>query len=186
MIFLEVKPITEIVITALSAGLVVLLGNIIFYVYIKSSLEKNLETYKIAYSGIFKEKIEIHKELLKRVYSFKSKLQKYGIYGAYDNDNQMIIELFKESDDFINYYRINQPFLKPSILELIEKLNKEYQECFEIFHDYIIYRTPGVDSKLLASSALKAVEASHRLRSADFKDIEDEIIKAMREDLKNT
>lgn len=171
----------EIFLTPIITGLVTLTVNLIFYVWVKSSIEEKLETYKIAYTGVFSEKIEVHKELLKRIYSFKSKLKQYGFAGG----NELMVDLFKESDEFINYYLVNQPFIKPSILELIKNLNKEYQLCFEAFHEYNVYKTAEVSSELLKQATFKALGYSKSLQGIDFTIIEDAIIKAMREDLQS-
>jgi len=59
-------------------GLVAIIGNIIFYIIVKSRIDKSIEKYKISYAGVYKEKIEIHKEILKQIFELKLKVQKYG------------------------------------------------------------------------------------------------------------
>ena len=58
-------------------GLVAIIGNYIFYLLIKNRVDKQIENYKISYSGVFKEKIEIHKNLLKMIFNLKRDVQQY-------------------------------------------------------------------------------------------------------------
>jgi hypothetical protein len=41
-----------------------LVGNLIFYLFIKNKVDKSIEENKIAYSGVFREKIDIYRELV--------------------------------------------------------------------------------------------------------------------------
>ena len=166
--------------TALITGLVSLIFNVLMLLFVKIYVDKSLESYKISYSGIFKEKIEIHRQLLKHIYSLKLKTQRYGYMG----NDEMAKEIFQEFEEFINFYLINQPFIKPSTLELIKKLSAEYQESFEAFYFNISYKNhQGIDTETLKQSALKSIESMNKFKGKYFQDMESVIIADMRNDL---
>ena len=63
-------------------GLIAVFGNIVFYIIVKGRIDKSIERHKISYSGIYKEKIEIHKEILKQLFELKLKIQQYQYLGS--------------------------------------------------------------------------------------------------------
>jgi hypothetical protein len=73
----------EILKTILPAAITVIL-NTIFYLLIKHKVERSLEKQKIAYSGVFAEKIKIYRELLKMTYEAKSAISLF----EYDGDEK--------------------------------------------------------------------------------------------------
>jgi hypothetical protein len=182
MILLQViqDTISETYTTAIITGIVSLIFNAFMLLFVKIYVDKSLESYKISYSGIFKEKIEIHRQLLKHIYSLKLKTQRYGYIG----NDEMAKEIFQEFEEFINFYLINQPFIKPTTLELIKKLIAEYQESFETFYFNISYKNhPGLDTETLKESALKSIASMNKFKGKFFQDMENVIIADMRNDL---
>lgn len=156
------------------------LFNAILLVFVKKSIDTSLETHKIAYSGVFKEKIEVHRQLLTHIYPLRLKIQRFGYFG----NEKMATELRQDFEKFINYYLINQPFLSLRTLDLLKKLNSEYQLSFEAFNIDINTRSySGVNSEKIAENALKSIEAMNKFKTDYFQQIEDEIIAEMREDL---
>ena len=161
-------------------GAITFLFNAILLVFVKRSIDTSLETHKIAYSGVFKEKIEVHRKLLEHIYLLKLKVQRFG----YSGDGEMAQELFKDFESFINFYLINQPFLRPKTLDLLKKLNSEYQEVFDVFRLSTVLRNyPVLDSAKISENALKTIEAMNKFKGNFFQEIEDQIISDMREDL---
>ena len=182
MIKLQVTQdlINETYVVAYIGGAITLFFNAILLVFVKRYVDHSLENHKISYSGVFKEKIEVHRELLKHIFTIRLKIQRFGYLG----NDEMAKEIFQHFEDFINYYLINQPFIRPSTLELLKKLNAEYQESFENFHIAIIYRqTPGLESGKIAEQALKSIESMNKFKGKYFSEIEDKIVLDMRSDL---
>ncbi len=161
-------------------GIVSIICNAVTIIFVKYSVDKSLENHKIAYSGIFKEKIEVHRKLLEHIYLLKLKVHRFG----YSGNEEMAQEIFKDFESFINFYLINQPFLKPKTLGLLKKLNSEYQEVFDTFClSIVIRKTPGLDSEKISENALKTIEAMNKFKGNYFMEIEEQIILDMREDL---
>ena len=163
-------------------GLVAVLGNIVFYIIIKNRIDKSIERYKISYSGIFKEKIEIHKEILKQVFNLKLKTQQYQNSGR----RELGEELFSDFNKFINYYHVNQPFLRQEILKGLKTLRQELQSCFDDFYLHnSLEGTAGIDPKIRTEILNKFFESGNKFKTNEpFGQIEELIISEMKKDLK--
>ena len=99
-----------------------IIGNFIFYLWIKGRIEKSIEKNKIAYSGIFKEKVNIYRELLEKTYGIKKELNRFQYVGTKEEG----IELMQKINDYIQFYTINQPFLSDEMLSDLNKIRSEF------------------------------------------------------------
>ena len=154
-------------------AIITILGNLVFYLWIKGRVDKSLEKNKIAYGGIFKEKVNIYRELLERTYGLKKELNRFQYVGAKE-DGTAIMEKINE---YIQFYSINQPFLSDEMLTDLNTLRAEFQEVFDKFYRHIA----NTDSEYLN----EFFQAGNKLKSdKPFKEIEDRIVAEMRRDLK--
>ena len=142
-------------------------------VFLLSDFEKSIEKNKIAYSGIFKEKVNIYRELLEKTYGIKNDLNRFQYVGTKEDG----VELMRKINDYIQFYTINQPFLSDEMLSDLNKIRVEFQEVFEKFYKHI--------SNSKSDNLNEFVEAGNKLRNNNpFKEIEERIISEMRKDLK--
>lgn len=162
-------------------GLVAIIGNIIFYLIVKSRIDKSIEKHKISFSGVFKEKLEIHKKILKYVFDLKLKIQQY----QYSGDKTIGEEIFSDFNSFINYYQMSQPFLNDDMLAGLKKLTKELQGCFDDFYMHnSLNNTQGIDPQIRTDNLKKFFESGNKFKkNQPFKEIEDLLISEMRKDL---
>ncbi|MGB0788224.1 MAG: hypothetical protein ACPGQR_01675 [Marinirhabdus sp.] len=163
-------------------GLVAIIGNYIFYLLIKNRVDKQIENYKISYSGVFKEKIEIHKNLLKMIFNLKRDVQQYQYF---DND-ESFNKIRTDFNNYIEYYLVNQPFIKEEIIKELKQMTSELQECFEAFSLYkVSQNNPGLSKEAYNENAKKYIDAGNKIkRNEPFKYIEEKILKEMKADLK--
>ncbi len=166
----------------IAPALITIIGNIIFYLAIKVRLENILELQKIAYSGIFAQKIEIYKNLLSKLYSIKKQIGSYQYFGTDDNA-RLIME---EINSFIQYYLINQPFISLTMLNELNAMRTEFQDTFDKF--YIFHKvgtskdSDGEERKQLLDEYFCA---GNKFKTNEpFKTLENTIIAEMRKDLK--
>ena len=163
-------------------GLVAIIGNYIFYLFIKNKVDKQIENYKISYSGVFKEKIEIHKNLLKMIFRLKKDIQQYQYFETDESFNK----IRNDFNDYIEYYLVNQPFIKDEIIDELKKMTSELQECFESFSLYkVSQNNQGLSKEGYAENTKKYIAAGNKIKlNEPFKDIEEKILKEMKADLK--
>ncbi|WP_034890594.1 hypothetical protein [Gillisia sp. Hel_I_29] len=163
-------------------GLIAIIGNIIFYLIIKKNVDQKIEKFKVAYSGVFREKLEIHKTLLKKLFDLKSKIQQF----QYNGSEEMGIELRRDFNDFIKYYIYNQPFIKKEILAALKEINKELQSCFEeFFMHHSLKNVQGLESKIRKENLAKFFEAGDKFKSnGPFITLEELLINEIKKDLK--
>ncbi|WP_308993988.1 hypothetical protein QLS71_017585 [Mariniflexile litorale] len=163
-------------------GLVAIIGNYIFYLLIKNRVDKQIENYKISYSGVFKEKIEIHKNLLKMIFNLKRDVQQYQYF---DND-ESFNKIRTDFNNYIEYYLVNQPFIKEEIIKELKQMTSELQECFEAFSLYkVSQNNPGLSKEAYNENTKKYIDAGNKIkRNEPFKYIEEKILKEMKADLK--
>ena len=98
-------------------ALVTIIGNVVFYLIIKGKVDKSIESYKISYSGVFKEKIDIYKEILTQAYDLKIKIRQFQYFGKAEFGEQIKVDFNK----FIRFYIINKPFLSETIMDTVFK-----------------------------------------------------------------
>jgi hypothetical protein len=168
--------------TLIIPGLVAIIGNIIFYLIIKGRIDKSIERHKISYSGVFKEKIEIHKHILKEIFDLKLKIQQY----QYSGNDELAKEIFLDVNKFISHYQTNRPFIKKKILDGLKTLTDELQKCFDDFynHNYLMSKG-GVDPKIVLDTLNKFFESGNKFKKDEpFKQLEDLIVSEMKVDLK--
>lgn len=163
-------------------GIVAIIGNYIFYLLIKNKVDKQIENYKISYSGIFKEKIEIHKNLLKMIFKLKREVQQYQYFG----NDESFENIRNEFNNFIEYYIVNRPFIKDEIITELKKITIELQECFESFSIYnVSQNNPGLSKETYAENTKKFIAAVNKIKlNEPFKSIEEKISNEMKIDLK--
>ena len=154
-------------------AIITIIGNVIFYLLIKGRIEKSIERNKIAYSGIFTEKIKIYKELLEKTYSIKRELNRFQYVGTKEEGR----EIMQSINNYIQFYLVNQPFLSEKMISDLNEIRKEFQEVFDAFYKHIASDHSG-DLK-------EFFEAGNKLKLDEpFKLIEERIIDEMRSDLK--
>ena len=163
-------------------AILTLLGNILFYVAIKEKIDNSIEQFKISYSGVFKEKIEVHKTLLKLIYDLKSKIQYYQYAG---NNDEMSNEIFMLFKGFIDYYTINKPFIKDEILHGLIAIREELQSCFDVFYTHNTLLKIELDKEQRIDLANKFFKAGEKFKTDEpFKSIESKIISEMKNELR--
>jgi len=166
----------EILKIVVSSSIGAAIVNILFYWIVKSRIDKSIEKYKIAYSGIFKEKIEIYRKLLAMIYGLHYKLTQC-VNNISDDDFKCIKEKFNA---FIDFYLINQPFLSILLLEKLNVLKEEYQQCFE---DSYFGQTKQKSLDTIIEGTLQQFKSRNKLLTDYFKSAQEDIVIEMRNDM---
>src|SRR5690606_242401 len=97
--------------------------------FVKSDLDKKLESYKAAYSGIFKEKLDVYKRLLFEMDELKDMLIRYANVGDEDDlFNRILISINNFSRQISN----GSIFFNSSIANDFNNIKKEFQELFDL------------------------------------------------------
>lgn len=162
-------------------GLVAVAGNILVYIIVKKRIDNSIEKHKISYAGVFKEKIVIHKELLGQLFQLKLKIQQYQVIGDKKTGN----ELFFDINKFINYYTVNQPFLRQELLICLKEISNELQSCFENFYKYYFLEAEEIDPIIKTETLKKFYESENKFKENEpFRKIERLIISEMKKDLR--
>lgn len=151
--------------------LLTLLGNLIFYVLIKNKVDKSIEENKIAYSGVFKEKLDIYRELLDKTYTIKKELYRIQYIGSKEELEKLMLSI----NDYIKFYTINQPFLSDEMLKNLKEIRSEFQYIFDEFYKHFTNQD-NLEDFFKASNKLK--------ENNPFEKIENVIISEMKKDLK--
>jgi hypothetical protein len=157
------------------------LGNLIFYKWIKKGVDESIEESKIAYSGVFREKIEIYRDILDKSYSLKLKIHRYHVSG----DQTKTEEIFVAVEEFINFYLKNQPFLSKEMVKKLKKINTEFQSVLDnSYYYYTLSNVSGIEPKDRVETFKAFIEVGNKLKDKTFLELEELIISEMRVDLK--
>ena len=174
--------ILQVVVTGLVTGLVTFFFNFLFYRYVKRDVDRSIEEYKIVHSGVFKEKLDIYKELLGKILNLEHLSKEYYKYRK-END---VKKFNKKMTAFIKYYSINKPFLSKSMLETIEEIQKERQNIFfTLYYANLLENKRGISNETKEKAYLDSAKAGNKLKEGKlFSELETKIIDEMRADLK--
>lgn len=173
---------TRTIINTLLPVILTLLGNLIFYLWIKDRVENSIEKHKVAFSEIFKEKLSIYKEILSQVFDIKSSIQQYHYGGSPEKGEKIMLDINK----FIKYNLINQPFLSDKMLTELNKIREEFQLVFDDFYmHHSISSERGIGAETRTDLLKKFFEAGNKLKTNHpFKVLEETIISEMKNDLR--
>lgn len=160
----------------------IVISHFLFYKYTKKKVDEALERYKISYSGVFKERLDIYKQILKLLHELKFKIHQY----AYARNKEIEDDIFSSFNNFIRYYSENKPFLNDKILECLKELVKELQECFDNF--YLFKNTfnieEGISPEERRLSSIKFTESIKKFRKDEpFSEIQDMLESEIRKEL---
>jgi len=103
-------------------AILTIVGNILFYKFIKIKTEKSIQEYTIKYSGIFMERLTIYRKLLEEIFDLKLSLSEHIEKDKTDSD-----ELLDRFNSFIKCCKINEPLLSDSLSENLRKLDNEFR-----------------------------------------------------------
>ncbi|WP_420575250.1 hypothetical protein [Ekhidna sp.] len=105
--------------------LIAIIGQIGILALFKSRFDRRLERYKIAESGIHKERIDIYKDLNKKVYELFRSIRVYYHTASLPQGVNSIAEATLNLRD---YSTPLYPFLSTGIIEKIEKIFTDFEE----------------------------------------------------------
>jgi len=128
--------------TTILPAILTIIGNIIFYFWIKERVDNSIEIHKITFSGIFKERVDIYREILRQIFDIKSSVQQFQYFGTTDKGEKIMLDI----NAFINYCLINQLFLSDKMIADLKIVHEEYQSVFDNFYlHHSVSETPGID-----------------------------------------
>lgn len=161
-------------------SVITILGNIIFYLFIKGKIDKSIELYKISYSGVFKERIDVYREILNKLYLVKTLMLQYHLTGDKEEGNKFTVEI----TGFINFYLKNQPFLSDIMIKKLKNFQTEVQSVFNDSHQFYYLSPIKLEPKMREEITLNFFEAGNKYKTnSPFSYIEKQIIKEMKNDL---
>lgn len=167
--------------TAILPAVLTILGNILFYLWLKARIDNSIEKHKVAFSGIYKERLDIYKELLKQIYDLKRQLHQYQHSG-----NPEAAQLFMlDTNKFIRFYMINRPFLSKKVASELIKIREEFQSVFDdFFMHHSLSREKGIEPKDRSEFLKKFFEARNKLIKDDpFNELEGKIVAEVKAEL---
>ena len=155
-------------------GIVTVILNILFYLFIKNRVEKSLERDRITFSGLFLEKINIYRKLLELAVTAKRSIVKFQ-HDTSSDQNQLVQ---KSLNQFSDYARTNEPFMSKEIIKQLERLHADYKD---VFLPLYLYDEGGRNEYRIKSFR----ESIEKLADKNtFKELEDSIIEEMRRELR--
>jgi hypothetical protein len=176
------------VVKVFGPALLTVLLNIGFFLIIKKRVDQRIEKLKISYSGIFKERIDIYRELLSRIYDLKLRVQQFHYNGTNENIIGKIeigrgaLTLSNLQDEFsglISFQLKNQPFISDHINLSVKTMIKELQQCLDSF--CMAKAAEGREGVEFLKDSIKSMNKFKT--NTPFKAIEDSIIEEMKTDL---
>lgn len=150
--------------------IITFIGNIIFYYYTKGVIDKNSNKNKVAYSEVFKEKVNIYRDLLREIYELKKKLGQF----QWGMNDEQFSQLKLDMNNFNQLCLINQPFISDAMFDNLKMLLIELQDISEKFY------SKDHETK-------EYITAINKYRDVNtFKTIEDKLLNEMRKNLRLT
>jgi hypothetical protein len=164
-------------------AILTIIGNALFYRYIKIKSEQSIQKYSIAYSGIFMERIKVYRALLEKIFDLKLCIQEHIVSDKEDPD-----ELTIKFNSFIRDCKVNEPLLSEKLSQNLNKLDSEFRE---IAHQTLVSLNKNSFKKGKGdmSEVIEKVREVKRLRDKLHNNktlslIESNLVNDMKEDFK--
>ncbi len=112
----------------LAPAVITILANVIILLFLKNRVDRRIEQFKVVHSGIFKERLEIYRLLLRKTVKIKAQIYRYG-YGTGEPK-----KIMGDINRLIDLLRINRPFISPEINRISSNLIWLFQEILDAFY----------------------------------------------------
>lgn len=162
----------------ITAALATTLFNAIYFAFVKKDIDRRMEQFKIAYSGIFQEKIQLYRQLLTSMDELKEKIISYGHGGddAFEDANDIKIEINK----FIRLYEHGAMFYSRKIERICSEIRIEFQQVFESSFKYFYFKAieghnrDDLNDYISALSSLTQSEKYYQLKQELIQNVREE------------
>jgi hypothetical protein len=172
------------IISALIAAAATVGGNVLVYYWLKGKLDKKITTFQIAYSGVFREKIDIYRELLNKAYSLRLKLTNFNL-SPHTEHRELKEDIAIAINELYQYCSMNQPFISDSLFQNLRKVTAEYQDMllsFAVYHS--LARQPLVNEEIKKGYERKYQNAVEKIIfDYDLDPVINAIVREMKSDL---
>lgn len=162
------------------AGVVSYYSNKLFYQKVKTELDKDIERHKISYGGIFKERVEIYRGILKHLTDVRTALTTIVFSSSEEDAKKAMITV----NDFNSFLRVNRPFLTQDLIIQISNLTGRYRDCLDNLTKHAFVSNHKITSEKIIKDVHEGfIYANSLLNSTELVLIEDQIVRQMRNDL---
>lgn len=164
--------------TPIIAAVATVVCNAVYLAIVKKDIDKQIEQYKIAYSGVFKEKVEYYKQLLVTMDELRDKVVVYGHAGR-DTTNDFILL----RDEFNNFARLNtygSMFYSRKIESIVENIRNEFHAVFQASTVLFTIQQHGETNREAVNDYIDKL--SNLTSSKNYGKLRSELIKNIRKD----
>lgn len=159
----------------ITPAVITLIGNIIFYLFVKKGFDKALDKQKVAFSGVFNEKIIVYKETLNQYHNLIHKIESYNHTGH----EYLIKQINQMTNDFIHYSLVNEPLFSVKMVDILANLTIEINKVFDSCQMYYTHSSGREDEHLI----VKDLEMKKFKKDGAITLLFNEMIKVMRNDM---
>ena len=152
-------------------------ANAIYLSFVKKDLDKRLESYKIAYSGIFKEKLDLYKNLIEEMEELKTKILTFGHQG--EVSKLQIQDLMSDVNNFIKLNEYGSIFYNTKIENIISDIRKEFQEVLDLSHMRVFTKANNFEFGEFENYLKKLSELTS---GKNYSRLKQQLIQSIRED----
>lgn len=163
---------------AIVAALATVIFNAIYFAFVKKDIDRRMEQFKISYSGVFQEKINLYRQLLTSMDDLKVKILSYGHSGG-DNFSEGQ-ELKIEINKFIQLYEHGAMFYSRKIERICSDIRVEFQQVFESSFKYHYFKAIDSENRDDLNDYLSALSAL--TQSAKYYQLKQELIQNIRQE----
>jgi len=162
--------------TAIVAAVTTVVCNAVFFKIIKEKVDRRIEQYKIAYSGIFQEKLKFYKKLLKNIDELQDRVLKYG----HSTDDKYPIDLINDVVKFDRLNKYGSVFYPEEIYGIVKTIKNKFQDVIGASLTFKIASKSGTEDKKITNDYIEKL--GELTNSKEMMSLQDKLIQYIRSD----